>query len=62
MKKLLIAIAGFAVIGLGSCGEICVRCENGVTADQETECFTKKNERDEYVRSREFMGYTCNDN
>ena len=63
MKKLLI-ILGFAFVSsaLFSCGEICVRCENGSIPDVETKCFTDKGERNEYVLTRELQGYSCNDN
>lgn len=46
---------------LASCGEVCVRCENGATAESETECFIDDNERDEYVATREALGFTCNE-
>lgn len=62
MKKLKL-ILGVAVISiaLSSCGKICVRCENGTLGKTETECFTDSDERDQYVTSREALGYTCND-
>ena len=61
MKKLLIIPIAALSLGLASCGEVCVRCENGLTADTETECFTNDDERDEYVNAREAVGFTCND-
>lgn len=62
MKKLKLVVAvGIISVALSACGKICVRCENGISGDVETECFTDSNERDEYVASREFLGFTCND-
>lgn len=61
MKKLLIIPITMLMLGLSSCGEICVRCENGATADIETKCFTKSKERKEYVNTKTALGYTCND-
>lgn len=51
-------------LGLGlfisSCGEVCVRCENGLTAETETKCFVDDGERDEYVVQKTALGFTCN--
>lgn len=61
MKKLLIIPIAALTIGFSSCGEVCVRCENGISAEAETKCFTDDDERDEYVFSKEVQGFTCND-
>ncbi len=61
MKKLLIIPIAMLTIGFSSCGEVCVRCENGISNEKETECFTDDDERDEYVFSKEVQGFTCND-
>ena len=61
MKKLFFIPIAALAISLSSCGEVCVRCENGSTNEVETECFTDDDERDEYVFSREIQGFTCND-
>ncbi|MCB0537110.1 MAG: hypothetical protein R2836_03255 [Chitinophagales bacterium] len=59
-NKVLLGL--YVVLGLflSSCGEVCVRCENGATAETETECFIDDNERAEYVATREALGFTCN--
>lgn len=63
MKKILMVfpVVALLTIGLSSCGEVCVRCENGANADIKTECFGNDDERDEYVAVYEAIGYTCND-
>lgn len=61
MKKLLFIPFAVLFLGLSSCGEVCVRCENGLTGDAETKCFTDDDERDEYANSREAVGFTCNE-
>lgn len=48
-------------MSVSSCGEVCVRCENGSIPDVETKCFADDGERDEYALSKELQGYTCND-
>ena len=62
MKKMKF-ILPIVILGLtlASCGNVCIRCENGATGDQETECFTNKDERQEYVIVKELAGYTCNE-
>lgn len=62
MKKLLIIPIVLLGVGFSSCGNVCIRCENGITAETETKCFTNKDERKEYVRTKEFLGFTCNEN
>lgn len=60
MKKLKLVL-GVAVISiaLSSCKNVCVRCENGTFGDVDTECFIDDNERDQFVATREALGYTC---
>lgn len=62
MRVLKIMLPVFALVMLlSSCGNICIRCENGITAETETKCFTNKKERQEYVNTREAFGFTCNE-
>ncbi|MCD8528413.1 MAG: hypothetical protein LRY27_00150 [Chitinophagales bacterium] len=45
MKKLILVLGVFTLIStLTSCGHVCVRCENGINADKQTECFTDDSE------------------
>lgn len=60
-KKLSIIMLSIMGIALTSCGEVCVRCENGATGEVETKCFADDGERDEYALTREAQGFTCND-
>lgn len=61
MKKLLFIPIAVLAISVSSCGKVCVRCENGISAETQTKCFTDDGERDEYVFTREIQGFTCND-
>lgn len=58
IKSLLIVT--IVSLGLMSCGKsLCVRCESGLFGDTDTECFTNLDERDNFVNSREALGYSC---
>ena len=58
--KTIIPVFALAMI-LSSCGNVCIRCENGSSGDTETKCFTNKQEREEYVFVKEALGFTCNE-